>query len=67
MPVPDDLLIIDAGFHAAQGTRLEPLDEDFYFRAPEGRRFSIHQKESSKKPVYYLITIFLNMLISNFR
>lgn len=66
MPVPDDLLISKAGFHAVQGTRLEALDEDFYFQAPEGRRFSVLQGEKSKKATYYPEQEFPEYVIFNF-
>lgn len=53
LPVPPDELIIAAGYHAVQVDRLDELDEDYYFQAPEGRRFSVIQGPQSRKPSYF--------------
>lgn len=51
--IPEDALINFAGFHALKGPRMDELNEDFYFSAPEGRRFSALQPEEYKKPRYF--------------
>ena len=53
MPIPPDQLISQAGYHAVQGERLNEIEEEFYFDAPEGRRFSVNQDESHQKAYYY--------------
>lgn len=52
IPIPPDQLISQAGYHAVQGARLSDVEEEFYFEAPEGRRFSVNQDEH-KKATYY--------------
>lgn len=58
VPVPADGLITHAGFHAVQGPRLQPLDEDFYFKAPADRRFAVVQGEANKSANYYPNNVF---------
>jgi hypothetical protein len=53
VPIPPDELIIAAGYHAVGGERLAPLDEEFYFQAPAGRRFAVAQGAQNKEAVYF--------------
>lgn len=68
MNIPPDNLLSENGFHAVKASvKLDEMNEDFYFDAPEGRRFALVQGEESKLPHYFPNKIFPEWVVFTFK